>query len=489
MRAWLAKSLLLCLIAGSAPYQGDDQQKNGKAADKSAGTAAFKGIWEGILSVPPGLELQIVFKVTTTKGGEAKATLDIPDENARGIPLSTFSVDGDEVTFGIKELPLEFKGKRDAAGTAILGNWKQGPTVLPLTLMKVASATQRRRPQTPKPPFPYKTEDVLYPSKATGVHLAGTLTLPQGKAPFPAVLMITGSGPQDRDESIVGHRPFLVLADALTRRGIAVLRSDDRGVGRSTGAFDTATSADFADDAEGGLNFLKGRPEIDPKKLGLLGHSEGGVIGPMVAARAPDHVAFLVLLAGTGVSGESLANAQQETMLRAAGATEETIKTTNELLKRLLPILLGEKDPKLASEKMSAAVKAWLAEQSEATRKSVADQDLPTLMVQRLSSPWLRYFLALDPRKELARVKCPVLAINGELDSQVAFRENLDGIAKALKDSGNDRVTTRSFPQLNHLFQSCKTGALSEYARIEETMNPEVLKTITDWVVDHASKP
>ena len=225
----------------------------------------------------------------------------------------------------------------------------------------------------------------MYPSKANAVHLAGTLTLPQGKGPFPAVLMITGSGPQDRDESIVGHRPFLVLADALTRRGIAVLRSDDRGVGRSTGAFDTATSADFADDAEGGLTFLKGRREIDSKKIGLLGHSEGGVIAPMVAARAPEGVAFLVLLAGTGVSGESLANAQQETMLRAAGATEETIKTTNELLKRLLPILLGEKDPKLASEKMSAAVKAWLAEQPEATRKSVADQDLPTLMVQRLS--------------------------------------------------------------------------------------------------------
>jgi pimeloyl-ACP methyl ester carboxylesterase len=360
---------------------------------------------------------------------------------------------------------------------------------LPLTLRKVETVSERRRPQTPKPPFPYKVEEIAYASKAGGVRLAGTLTLPEGKGPFAAVVMITGSGPQDRDETIVGHKPFLVIADALTRRGIAVLRSDDRGFGRSTGDFASATTADFADDAEGGLIYLKMRPEIDARRIGLLGHSEGGVSGPMVAARVPKDVAFLVLMAGTGVSGETLSIAQQDSMLRAAGANEDDIKKTDDLLRKLLPTVLREKDPKVIDAKLRATVNTWLESLPESACKEIADQGIPAMVVGRLSSPWLRFFLALDPREVLHQVKCPVLAINGELDSQVDYRENLKGIAKALKDSGNHQVTTRSFPHLNHLFQACKTGALSEYARIEETVNPAALTTITDWVAERTAKP
>jgi len=489
MRTLVLLGFVVGLMASPASRGGDDAPAKAGGPAKGSAASSLAGIWEGMLSVPPGLGIPIVFRVEGKPGSEAKATLDMPDEDVKGVPVSKLSLDGEDVTIGIQAIGLEFRGRRDKAGETIVGRFKQGPAVFPLTLKKDASASERRRPQMPKAPFPYKVEEVTYPSKAAGVRLAGTLTLLEGNGPFPAVVMITGSGPQDRDETLFGHKPFLVLADALTRRGIAVLRSDDRGIGRSGGIFATATTADFADDANGGLIYLKSRPEIDGKRLGLLGHSEGGVIGPMVAARSPGDVAFLVILAGTGVPGEALAIAQQDTMLRAAGAREQDIKAAAELLKTLLPIILNEKESKVIGEKLRAAVDAWLKTQPEATRKVMTEQNISAAVVQRLGSPWLRSFIAIDPRKELARVKCPVLAINGELDSQVAFRENLEGIARALKDAGNVRADTRSFPKLNHLFQTCKTGALSEYSRIEETMAPAVIKTIVDWVVEQTSRP
>jgi uncharacterized protein len=360
MRSLLLVGLLSLLSADFSLFAGDDQSKNPSVAGKASETRALTGIWEGTLSVPPGLELQFVVRVTQSPGGETEATLDIPDQDARGIPATSISLQGEEVTMTFKPLGAEYKGKRDKAGTAIAGKFKQGHITLPLSLKKVESVSERRRPQMPRPPFPYKVEDVTYPSKAAGVRLAGTLTIPEGKGPFPAVLLITGSGPQDRDETLVGHKPFLLLADALTRRRIAVLRFDDRGVARSTGNFATATSADFADDVEGGIAFLRERPEIDAKRIGLLGHSEGGVIGPMVAARVPTDVAFLVLMAGTGVSGETLAFAQQESMLRAAGAKDEDVKIASDLLKHLLPIVLHEKDSRALGDKLRAGVKGWI---------------------------------------------------------------------------------------------------------------------------------
>ncbi len=489
MKIFVLLGVAIGFLASPASRAGNDVQAKAGGPAKGSAASALVGIWEGTMSVPPGFELQMVFRVEGKPGSEAKATLDVPDQGLKGIPVDKLSLDGEDVTIGIQAIGLEFKGKRDKAGETIVGRGKLGPAFYPLTLKKVAAASERRRPQTPKAPFPYKVAEVTYPSKAAGVRLAGTLTLPEGKGPFPAVVMITGSGPQDRDATMLGHKPFLVLADALSRRGIAVLRSDDRGIGRSGGVFATATTADFADDALGGLIYLKGRSEIDSKKLGLIGHSEGGVIGPMVAARSPEDVSFLVLMAGTGVTGEALANAQQDSMLRAAGAREEDIKGQAELLKALMPIIVKEKESKVIDQKLRAAVEAWMKTQPEATRKVMTQQNIPAAVVERLGSPWLRYFIAIDPRKELARVKCPVLAINGELDSQVAFRENLEGIAQALKDAGNVRATTRSFPKLNHLFQTCKTGALSEYSRIEETMAPVVIKTIVDWVVEQTSRP
>jgi pimeloyl-ACP methyl ester carboxylesterase len=485
---WLTAGLVL-FAASAAPVIDDKGPQAKRPEAGSKGAEVLVGNWVGTLSVPPGFELQLVFRVARAEGKPAAATLDVPDQGAKGIPVDTLALDGDEATIGIKAIRGEFKGKRNEDGTAMVGKWTQGPITLPLTLKKVDVVPERRRPQMPKPPFPYKAEEVAYPSQADGVTLAGTLTLPEGQGPFPAVLLITGSGPQDRDESILGHKPFLVLADALTRRGIAVLRVDDRGFGRSTGNLATATTDDFADDVQGGVAFLRGRSEIDRKAIGLLGHSEGGIIAPIVAARAPGEVAFIVLLAGTGLPGAEIIRVQGIDTLKAAGADESTIALQRKAIAAILPIVMAETDPEALKAKLQAAMKPLIEELPEKDRKAMADAVSADALAGRLDNPWMRHFLAFDPRPTLARVKCSVLALNGELDTQVAYRPNLDEIARALKQGGNDQVTTRSFPKLNHLFQTCQTGAVSEYARIEETIAPEVLTVIGDWIKERTGPP
>ncbi len=479
MRSSRALCMLAILLTGSSALAQDQPPSQKPTADRSA---ALVGNWEGTLSIPPGLELQVIFKITAQPGAEPKATLDVPDQGASGIAVSKLSVEGDEIVITIKSIAAEFRGKRDRDPATLHGKWKQGSISLPLALKKVETISQRRRPQTPKPPFPYRVEEVRYPSSTGGVSLAGTLTLPEGAGPFPAVILITGSGPQDRDETILGHKPFLVLADFLTRKGIAVLRFDDRGIGKSSGLFALATTAEFADDVQGGLAFLKKRPEINGKRIGLVGHSEGGIIAPMVAARAPGDVAFVVLMAGTGFPGAAILETQQRDVLRAAGEDDAGIKAATSLLQKLLPIVQAENDPKTRDQKLRAEVKSWLESLPEAKRKEAAEKDLASTVVRQLGLPWMRYFLVHDPRADLAKVKCPVLALGGELDLQVACRENLAEIEKALKNAGNTRVTTRAFPGLNHLFQTCKTGAVSEYAAIEETISPAVLETIAGWI-------
>jgi pimeloyl-ACP methyl ester carboxylesterase len=330
------------------------------------------------------------------------------------------------------------------------------------------------RPQEPKPPFPYSSEAVSYPNpQAEGVRLAGTLTKPNGPGKFPAVLLITGSGAQNRDEEIFGHKPFLVIADFLARRGIAVLRVDDRGYAESTGNFATATTADFATDVEAGVRFLLKRPDIDAKHIGLLGHSEGGAIAPMVAIRMPE-VAFLILLAGTGVPGDEIIEAQSYHGVLASGASEQAAKQTREIEHAILHIVKSETDAAARQAKLTA-----LAEGKPGLQQTLTQQSA------QLNSPWFRYFLNYDPRPALAGVKVPVLALNGAKDTQVDPAQNLPAIEAALRKGGDRDVTVKVMPGLNHLFQPCKTGEVSEYLSIEQTMAPEVLDLIADWIARH----
>jgi pimeloyl-ACP methyl ester carboxylesterase len=333
------------------------------------------------------------------------------------------------------------------------------------------------RPQEPKKPYPYDEEEVGYENKRVGVRLAGTLTIPRGQGPFPAVLLITGSGPQDRNESVAGHKPFLVLADHLTRQGIAVLRVDDRGVGGSTGSVPNSTTEDFAADVTVGIEYLKTRKEINPKQIGLIGHSEGGVIAPMVAAQSGD-VAFIVLMAGTGLAGEEILYLQGQLILKANGASAGQLAKQRATQESMFKILKEENDPVTAEKRLQEELsKSLTAEERKKVEQAIAVQ------IKQVNTPWFRYFLTLDPRPALRKVKCPVLAINGENDLQVPATENLREIEAALKAGGNRDIAIVRLPKLNHLFQTSETGSPSEYIKIEETIAPIALKTMGDWVL------
>jgi uncharacterized protein len=439
-------------------------------------------IYEGALKAG-AVDLNLVFHLFKQKDGAYSGTMDSPDQGAKGLHFDEVRVKDDTVRLELKSLKIVFEGKRGKDGAEITGTFTQAWVSLPLTLKRVAKATVVRRPQVPQKPYPYDEIEVPYDNATAGIKLAGTLTVPRSKGPFPVALLITGSGPQDRDETIFGHKPFLVLADSLTRRGIAVLRVDDRGVGASTGKFADATTADFADDVRAGIAFLKGRKEIDAAKIGLIGHSEGGIIAPMVASESKD-VAFIVLLAGTGVPGHEIVMKQNADILKLMGADAGALSQQRELLQRLIGVVRAEKDNKAAMKKIRTIVDEAVTKLGKDDKQKLLEA-MPQVekQMEQLMSPWFRYFLAYDPRSALRRVSCPVLAVNGEKDVQVDAKINLPSIEAALKEGGNKDFTIRELPKLNHLFQTCKTGAVSEYRAIEETFAPVALDAIAEWIL------
>ena len=350
-----------------------------------------------------------------------------------------------------------------------------------------AKPTRAPRPQEPKRPFPYVEEEVTYENRPAGVKFAGTFTRPRGTGPFAAVLLITGSGPQDRDEAVFGHRPFLVLADYLTRRGVGVLRVDDRGVGGSTGNTMEATSEELAADVLAGLEFLKKRADVNPRRIGLIGHSEGGLIAPFVAVRSPD-VAFIVMMAGPGLSGEEILYRQGAALLKSTGADERKLARQRSLQERLFTVVKRETDRARAEKALREVIREESAKLSDEEKKGMGDlAAVAEGQLDMVLSPWFRFFLMYDPRPTLMKVRCPVLAVNGEKDVQVLPRENLAAIGEALKAAGNKDYTVKELPGLNHLFQTCRTGALAEYSEIEETIAPAALEVIGDWVVKHGA--
>jgi pimeloyl-ACP methyl ester carboxylesterase len=425
----------------------------------------WAGDWHGTLKSATA-ELRIGLEITAKPGGGYQGRLISPDQSPAWLILDAVTLEDGHLVLSGARINGRYEGWWDDAQDAFVGQWTQGET-LPLVLTK-GKPPERLRPQTPKPPFPYRAEEVSFVS-APGVRLSGTLTLPAGKGPFPAAVLITGSGAQDRDESIMGHKPFMVLADALTRRGIAVLRADDRGFARSTGDFAKATSEDFAADTEAGVAYLRGRREIDGRRIGLIGHSEGGMVGPLVAVKDP-RVAFVVMMAGPGVPTRELMSAQREAVARTAGLSADTVARNEAVMGRVEAALAQAKD--------------WDQAKADAT-KVLTDAGMPAAgaatTIKQLGSVWYKWFIAYDPRPTLRQVRAPVLAINGDKDVQVIAKQNLPAIREALKDNPNAEVV--ELPGLNHLFQTAGTGSPAEYARIEETISPAALNLITDWVV------
>lgn len=337
------------------------------------------------------------------------------------------------------------------------------------------------RPQEPKGAVPYYEEEVKYSNLTAGVTLAGTLTLPRSGKPSPAVLLIAGSGPCDRDETAFGHKPFLVLADHLTKQGIAVLRVDKRGVGQSTGNYAVSTTEDFAADVLAGIEYLKTRKEVDTQQIGLIGHSEGGLIAPMVAVKSND-VAFIVLMAGQGVTGEATLYTQETLISRAMGVPEEQISHQLDFQKQVLTVIKNESDLEKADKLLREIIAKQLANLPKEEQQTSANA--MEAQLKRCNSKWFRYFLTYDPITSLKHLKIPVLVINGQLDWQVSPKQNLPVIAKILEEAGNRNYRIIEFPKLNHFFQTCETGSILEYGKIEETIAPVVLDTLSGWILE-----
>lgn len=446
---------------------------------------AIDGSWEGALEVS-AVKLRLVLKITKAADGQLAAKLDSVDQGATDLPVDVITFADGKLHFEMKRLQAVYDGTLSADGSAFSGQFTQGVSI-PLTLKKTTKPIVLNRPQEPKKPYPYDEEEVSYENKRDGVKLAGTLTFPRGKTPFPAVILITGSGAQDRNESLLGHKPFLVLADYLTRQGIAVLRVDDRGVGGSSGSVPKSTGENFAYDVLAGIDFLKGRKEIDPKQIGLIGHSEGGIIAPMVAAQSSD-ASFIVLMAGTGLTGEEILYLQGALISKAGGASPAALAQQRKIQEITFKILKEERDGATAEKRIREEYAKLFAAASEEEKKQVGSEKALEPQIKQVVTPWFRYFLTYDPRLTLAKVKCPVLAINGENDLQVPPVENLAAIEKTLKSAGNRDVTIVKLPKLNHLFQTSVTGSPGEYATIEETISPVALKTISDWIAKHTAK-
>lgn len=433
------------------------------------------GHWQGSLQ---GM-VRIVLHAERRADGTLMGTMDSPDQGAHGLRLDTLAFTGDSLHFTLRMVGGGYAARMNAAGDTLHGRWTQLGQSMPLILARTSASSEPKRTQRVVPPYPYDTLAVrIVNAAAPGVALAGTLTLPRGKGPHPAAILITGSGGQDRDETVFGHRPFRVLADHLTKQGVAVLRMDDRGVRGSTGSQESATSQDFATDIVAGVDWLVTRPEIASKRIGLIGHSEGGLIAPLVAQQRRD-VAFVVLLAGPGLRGDSVMVLQSMAVRRALDIGDEALAREAAANHAVYAAAIAGD-----SVRLEAAVRTLVDLQLGATPGGAAmdKENLVRSGMRRVSSPWFRWFLAHDPAPALSALACPVLALNGDRDVQVAAAQNLAGIEKALRAGGNKDFTVKSLPGLNHLFQTCTTCVVGEYALLEETFSPPVLELVSSWI-------
>jgi uncharacterized protein len=425
------------------------------------------GSWDGVLKIQ-SMQMRIVFNITKA-GDSYTSTMDSPDQGVKGIPVTSTRFENSMLIITIANAGVEYEGVLEQDNT-INGNLRQGGQSFPMVLSQSKKEENVSKPQEPKKPYPYYEEEVTFENTLEAVRLAGTLTLPKKDGVFPAVILISGSGPQNRDEELMGHKPFLVLSDFLTKNGIAVLRFDDRGVGASTGNYQSATSLNFARDVEAGVQYLKTRKEINKKKIGLIGHSEGGIIAPMVASNSKD-ISFIVLLAGTGVPGDQVLLDQQKLIGAASGIDESLLVKSEMLNKGAFEIVKKSNEREQLKRDLTNYLK----------QNNISDEEINST-VGVLTNPWMNYFIQYEPGVTLEKVKCPVLALNGEKDLQVSAKVNLKAIETSLKKGGNKDVTIKELPGLNHLFQESKTGMPAEYSAIEQTFSPVAMNEILTWI-------
>jgi len=446
-------------------------------AGGQTGGPAVVGPWHGAIEVASvTLTIRVVF---TDTDGTLGATIDIPQQGATGVPLRAVTVDGPAVRF---ELPAGqtvavFDGTRE--GDRIAGRFTQGPAAGTFHLQRGDAP-----PPAPRPDLPYRAEDVTFTNGS--VTLAGTLTVPPGDGPFPAVVLITGSGPQNRDEELFGFKVFGVIADHLTRQGIAVLRYDDRGVGQSSGGNSDPTTEDFAGDALAGLSLVAARPEIDGSRVGLFGHSEGAIVAAIAAARSTD-VAFIVMMAGTATPGEEVLRRQAADLARAGGATDAQVARILEAHRAMLAAIREGAGAAEIERTTRALADAQIDALPEVQRSKIPDRGayvdriVPQQMAA-LQGRWMKFFIDFDPATALAKVRCPVLALFGGKDLQVPESVNRPPLETALAAGGNTKVTVKTYAGANHLFITAVTGSPAEYSTLEKTFVPGFLDDVTAWI-------
>lgn len=447
-----------------------------------AGNEKVVGSWLGTLDVG-AMQLRLVFNINCPGDSLLEATLDSPDQGASDIPMGVVSLMADSIRIDAPMLRAYYIGKIHSE-TAIHGEWNQAGRSFELNLEKQGEKFTLSRPQEPNPPYPYTEEQVSFENKVQGFSLAGTFTYPSEGGPFPAVILISGSGPQNRDEELFGHKPFKVLADHLTRNGIAVLRYDDRGVGSSGGVIAGSTSEDYAVDARSAVDYLLKRDEVDPVKLGLVGHSEGGMISFMLASEYED-IAFIIALAGPGVPGKTILLEQSETINRLSGVGESILQDNRIVMGKTYDLMIDNESYDVWQRNILEFTTSYYAGKAA---NQYSQQEIEQIQQNLLGSvpeqayAWMRYFVMYDPSVYLSSIRCPVLALNGEKDCQVLAQQNIHSIGEQLLSSGNQDVIARILPGLNHLFQNCETGLPSEYGIIEETFNSQALTIISDWI-------
>lgn len=453
--------------------------ERGLPADKPT-IEGLDGDWKATIN-RNGVDLRLILHINTTDRGTS-AKVDSPDTMAMNITLSDLTKVGDSVGYQLPMVDGVFTGKLTDADT-IIGTWSlPGEEDITITYVRSTEADAtvvRNRPQVPSEPLGYIVEEVAYENlQAEGVTLAGTLTLPEGDGPFAAAILISGSGPQDRDETVFGHQPFLVLADHLTKQGIAVLRYDDRGIARSTGDFSAATSADFATDANAAFAYLLSRPEINHEAIGFVGHSEGGIIAPIAIqinkTQNKDNVAYMIMLAGPGTSSLQISKSQNRLIALSQGTSDEDIAKSEKINSQITKAVAQ------ASSTEDAAAKIREILTPETMETMGVNEAQVEMIIAQTTTPWTRYFLGYDPVNFVPQIGIPILALNGELDLQVPAPENLAGLRAMLANHPDATIT--ELEGLNHMFQHAKTGAMGEYNDIEETFSPEAMEIITDWI-------
>ena len=444
----------------------------------SGAISTAEGTWQGAIEAN-GMRYRLQLHISHDAQGHLVATMDSIDQGINGFHASQATESDSQIHLELPAVRSTYDATVNSVRNSMTGTWRQNGEPTELTFHRSDQILELRRPQNPKKPYPYEEEELTFPNTKTGTTLAATLTLPRGPGPFPAAILLAGSGPLDRDEADGGHKPFFVLADHLTRKGIAVLRFDKRGIGKSTGSYDDATTAVFASDDEAALAFLQTRKGINPRKIGVIGHSEGGIIASMIASRTAN-VDWIVVLAGPATKGEETLLIQSDLITRAAGMNNEQVAKSLDFDRQSYNLVRNEKNRDELEKDLANLVQV-----------SGIGPAMPPAFVQRqihwTSSPWFRYFLDYDPIPALQQTKCPVLALSGERDLQVPPKENLPLIQKALEDGGNKDFKVIELPGLNHEFQHCYMGLPAESRAIEETFAPDAMKTLSDWILQHTA--